>query len=120
MCQVKPEQRSRAKQLAYGLLYGMGKPALASTLKTDLTTAGNLASAFKASLPGVTVWIAREQDRCRHATSTSILGFSRNYSCVYTWESSLWGATLWRSRLALRMQAGCMGCWSCWCSACAS
>ena len=63
--QVTSEQRSRAKQLAYGLLYGMGKPALASTLKTDLETAGKLSAAFKASLPGVTAWMKREQDRCR-------------------------------------------------------
>ena len=69
MRQVKPEQRSRAKQLAYGLLYGMGKAALASTLKTDQETAGRLAAAFKASLPGVTAWIAGEKDRCRHAFS---------------------------------------------------
>jgi hypothetical protein len=55
--QVTPEQRSHAKRLAYGLLYGMGPSALAADLGVSMGQAVQLADDFRRSHPGLDAWI---------------------------------------------------------------
>jgi DNA polymerase I-like protein with 3'-5' exonuclease and polymerase domains len=55
--QVTPEQRSHAKRLAYGLLYGMGPSALAADLGVSMGQAIQLADDFRRSHPGLDAWI---------------------------------------------------------------
>jgi hypothetical protein len=57
VCQVTPEQRSHAKRLAYGLLYGMGPSALAADLGVSVGQAVQLADDFRRSHPGLDAWI---------------------------------------------------------------
>ena len=61
--QVTPEKRAQAKQMAYGLLYGMGKHALAKNMGVSPDTAQQLSDSFRASIPtlvrpGVTIQVA--------------------------------------------------------------
>ena len=49
--QVTPEKRAQAKQMAYGLLYGMGKHALARSMGVPPDTAQQLSDSFRASIP---------------------------------------------------------------------
>ena len=49
--QVTPEKRAQAKQMAYGLLYGMGKHALAKNMGVSPDTAQQLSDSFRASIP---------------------------------------------------------------------
>lgn len=55
--QVTPEVRTQAKRLAYGILYGMGREALASELGVGTAEAGECMERFKEALPGVSAWI---------------------------------------------------------------
>ena len=51
--QVTPEKRAQAKQMAYGLLYGMGKHALARSMGVPPDAAQQLSDSFRASIPGL-------------------------------------------------------------------
>jgi len=55
---VTPEMRTKAKRLAYGILYGMGARALAGELDCDMETARAEMETFKARLGGVAKWMA--------------------------------------------------------------
>eukprot|EP00798_Chlamydomonas_sp_ICE-L_P002968 gene2968-12977_t len=62
---VSVEQRSHAKRLAYGLLYGMGPMALASDMGTTPAEAANLADAFRKSMPGLDNWLQQAVQSCK-------------------------------------------------------
>lgn len=51
--QVTPAQRTQAKAIAYGLLYGKGRAALAADLGCAPEQAARLMESFRASLPGL-------------------------------------------------------------------
>ena len=51
--QVTPAQRTQAKAIAYGLLYGKGKAALAADLDVAPNEAGQLMTDFRKSVPGL-------------------------------------------------------------------
>ena len=53
--QVTPEKRGQAKQMAYGLLYGMGMPALAKSMEVTPDQAQQLSDSFRRrhTYPGV-------------------------------------------------------------------
>lgn len=53
LLQVLPEHRNQAKQLAYGVLYGMGHARLADGLKCSLAEAKEHQEAFMRALPGL-------------------------------------------------------------------
>ena len=53
LLQVPDEVRNKAKQLAYGLLYGKGARALSKDLSCTIDEAQNERDTFKRSLPGV-------------------------------------------------------------------
>ena len=51
--QVTPAQRAQAKAIAYGLLYGKGKAALAADLDVAPDEAWQLMTDFRNSVPGL-------------------------------------------------------------------
>lgn len=77
--QVTPEQRSHAKRLSYGLLYGMGPSALAAELGVAVGEAVQLAEDFRRSHPGLDAWIKGIIGGCRDTTwVTTIAGRRRH------------------------------------------
>ncbi|WIA12996.1 hypothetical protein OEZ85_006607 [Tetradesmus obliquus] len=77
--QVTPEQRSHAKRLSYGLLYGMGPSALAAELGVAVGAAVELAEDFRRSHPGLDAWIKGIIGGCRDTTwVTTIAGRRRH------------------------------------------
>lgn len=63
--QVSQQQRDHAKQLTYGLLYGMGAVKLADELGCSVAEARSAQERFRASLPGIEAWQARVVADCR-------------------------------------------------------
>ena len=51
LLQVTAEKRAQAKQMAYGLLYGMGKHALAKSMGVLPEQAQQLSDSFRAGIP---------------------------------------------------------------------
>ena len=51
--EVTDEQRLQAKQICYGIIYGMGNKALAESLEVDEEIAAKLAREFHATYPGI-------------------------------------------------------------------
>ena len=56
---VSDAERTWAKSIAYGLLYGKGIHTLANELCIPVVEAEALVEAFKVSMPGVTQWLDR-------------------------------------------------------------
>jgi DNA polymerase I-like protein with 3'-5' exonuclease and polymerase domains len=56
---VTEAERTRAKSITYALLYGKGTHSLAHDMGFSVAEAVALVDAFKASVPGVTAWLAR-------------------------------------------------------------
>ena len=51
--QVNVDQRNEAKQMAYALLYGQGKHALAKEMGCEPDKAASAIAAFRASIPAL-------------------------------------------------------------------
>ena len=49
--QVTPEKRGQAKQMAYGLLYGIGMHALAKSMEVTPDQAQQLSDSFRRRIP---------------------------------------------------------------------
>ncbi|CAD7699534.1 unnamed protein product [Ostreobium quekettii] len=79
MDEVTEQQRTHAKRLAYGLLYGMGPQALADDLQIPVPAAAQMADAFRASLPGVDAWLRRVVEDCRRTGFVQTIGGRRRY-----------------------------------------
>lgn len=77
--QVTPVMRTRAKAIAYGLLYGLGSTALAAELKIEKESAAKQAEEFKKSLPGVSAWLSSVVDGCRSTKYIQTLAGRRRY-----------------------------------------
>ena len=57
---VSKEQRTHAKRLLYGCIYGMGAAALAADLRVPLQEAKRLMRSFADRYPGIRKWSAGE------------------------------------------------------------
>ncbi|KAL6747107.1 hypothetical protein V8C86DRAFT_3034055 [Haematococcus lacustris] len=77
--QVTSTQRAHAKQLAYGMLYGMGPAALAASLGVTPGEALALSTKFMQALPGVEAWIKRLVAECRRCEYVVTLAGRRRY-----------------------------------------
>jgi DNA polymerase theta len=51
--QVTDQQRNQTKQLCYGIIYGMGRKALAESMNVDEEKAAELSRDFHATYPGI-------------------------------------------------------------------
>ena len=58
---VTPEQRAAAKQLNFGLMYGMGAPGFARATGQDLATAKDTMARYFAAFPRVAAWLAEAE-----------------------------------------------------------
>lgn len=75
---VSLQQRENAKQICYALVYGMGTPRLADTLKISISDAEVLKSNFLARFPGLQRWMDKELENCRRTGYiTTVLGRKR-------------------------------------------
>lgn len=77
--QVTPDQRSHAKQLTYGILYGMGKAATADELGCSEREAESMMASLRASLPGVEAWRAAVVEQCRRDAFVSTISGRRRW-----------------------------------------
>jgi DNA polymerase I len=57
--QVTSKERNSFKQVVYGVLYGMGAPALAGNLKVTLQEAKRFIEQFLGSFPSVSAYLKR-------------------------------------------------------------
>ncbi|KAJ7544985.1 hypothetical protein O6H91_09G101700 [Diphasiastrum complanatum] len=62
---VTEKQREHTKRLVYGILYGMGVSTLAEQLECSVADANTYYEKFKASFPGMTIWLQQVVDNCR-------------------------------------------------------
>lgn len=62
---VQNFQRQQAKQLTYGLCYGMGADRLAESLRVNPSKASRLKDDFLNAFPGLSVWMKKVVDLCR-------------------------------------------------------
>mmetsp|Transcript_998 Transcript_998/g.3833 ORF Transcript_998/g.3833 Transcript_998/m.3833 type:complete len:528 (+) Transcript_998:922-2505(+) len=74
---VTPEQRARVKELCYGIIYGMGKVALAKKMGCTAEEADGYASSLLRSLKGVVSWRDRVIEDCRRDKSVTTIGGRR-------------------------------------------
>ncbi|PRW44411.1 helicase and polymerase-containing TEBICHI isoform X1 [Chlorella sorokiniana] len=77
--QVTQQQRDHAKQLTYGLLYGMGAAKLADELGCGLEEAKDAQEKFRRSLPGVEAWQARVVQECKRQGYVETIAGRRRY-----------------------------------------
>ncbi|KFD52012.1 hypothetical protein M513_07144 [Trichuris suis] len=66
LADVSEEQRSQAKQICYGIIYGMGPAALAEELDISEEMASAFYVSFKRRFPGVASWMQATVEQCRH------------------------------------------------------
>uniref|UniRef100_A0A5S6QI27 DNA-directed DNA polymerase n=1 Tax=Trichuris muris TaxID=70415 RepID=A0A5S6QI27_TRIMR len=69
--EVSEEQRSQAKQVCYGIIYGMGPATLAEELEITEEAASAFYVSFKRRFPGVASWMRTTVEECRQ------LGYAR-------------------------------------------
>lgn len=63
--EVTKEQRSRAKEISFGILYGMNQYGLAGRLKISVTEADEFLRTYFAQLPGMADYIQRQLAKAR-------------------------------------------------------
>jgi DNA polymerase I len=61
--QVTKEQRAAAKQLNYGIMYGLGAPGLAARINASVEESEGLIRKYFAAYSGVAVWLREAADR---------------------------------------------------------
>uniref|UniRef100_A0A914DZU0 DNA-directed DNA polymerase n=1 Tax=Acrobeloides nanus TaxID=290746 RepID=A0A914DZU0_9BILA len=84
-CQI---DRNKAKQLSYGIIYGMGAETLSQELNLSKIEAEELISNFFSEFPKVKEWIGLSVDDCRKLGKTrTFLGKLRNFEMSITSDS---------------------------------
>jgi len=77
--QVTPEQRQQAKQICYGILYGMGEKALAATLGVSENDAGMFMETFKDKFPKLKTYIRNTIKGCKEKGFVETMLLRRRY-----------------------------------------
>ncbi|XP_062567638.1 DNA polymerase theta-like [Saccostrea cucullata] len=62
--EVTPEERQQAKQIFYGMTYGIGAKALGETLGVDENDAAVFMQTFKSKYPGMRRYLKNTVDKC--------------------------------------------------------
>ncbi|XP_062590732.1 DNA polymerase theta-like, partial [Saccostrea cucullata] len=62
--EVTPEERQQAKQICYGMIYGIGAKALGETLGVDENDAAVFMQTFKSKYPGMRRYLKNTVDKC--------------------------------------------------------
>ncbi|KAK3917923.1 DNA polymerase theta [Frankliniella fusca] len=76
---VTDELRQKAKQLCYGIIYGMGTRALADQLGVDETDAESLMESFHNCFPGIRNFMEKTISECRDAGYVKTILNRRRY-----------------------------------------
>lgn len=71
--------RQRAKQLCYGIIYGMGIKALSEQLGSSEEEAAEFMISFKNTYPGIQIYIQRTIELCRENGYVETLEGRRRY-----------------------------------------
>ena len=75
---VTPKERAKVKQVALGIIYGMGPDAVAKKLDIPLNEAKKTISDFYRRFPGIGEWMTRAKEQARRqGYVTSLLKFRR-------------------------------------------
>lgn len=61
---ISSKEREQTKRVVYGILYGMGPNSLAEQLECSPREAAEKIQTFKASFPGVSVWLNEAVASC--------------------------------------------------------
>lgn len=77
--EVTEEMRSQAKQLCYGIIYGMGARTLADKLEIDEVNASMFIETFKGTYPGVKKFISQTIEDCQKLGYIETLYGRRRY-----------------------------------------
>ncbi|CAK0786883.1 hypothetical protein CVIRNUC_010097 [Coccomyxa viridis] len=77
--QVTPEKRGQAKQMAYGLLYGIGMHALAKSMEVTPDQAQQLSDSFRRRIPTLDKWLKGIVETCRRDRFITTIGGRRRY-----------------------------------------
>ncbi|EEZ97532.1 DNA polymerase theta [Tribolium castaneum] len=77
--EVTEELRQRAKQIIYGIIYGMGSKALAEQLNTDEAQATRFMQTFRNAYPGVQKYISEIIETCRKTGFVETLAGRRRF-----------------------------------------
>ncbi|XP_021338869.1 DNA polymerase theta-like isoform X1 [Mizuhopecten yessoensis] len=62
---VTPQQRQQAKQVCYGMVYGIGPKALGEQLEVDQNEAAVFIETFKSRYPGMRTFLRKSVETCR-------------------------------------------------------
>lgn len=76
---VSDVERNQAKQICYGIIYGMGNKALAESLKVDEETALKLSAEFHETYPGIKRYSEKIVDNTRRDGYCQTLVGRRRY-----------------------------------------
>ncbi|OQV13803.1 DNA polymerase theta [Hypsibius exemplaris] len=76
---VTPEMRQQAKNVCYGIIYGMGTKLLAEQLEVKDDEAERFMSSFKSAYPAVGRFIKRLVDECREIGYVETISGCRRY-----------------------------------------
>ncbi|XP_066935179.1 DNA polymerase theta-like isoform X2 [Clytia hemisphaerica] len=77
--EVMPSQRQQAKQVCYGILYGIGSKSLAEQLETNVEEAAMYVENFKRKFKGVNSFIKKTIDSCRKLGYVSSMAGRKRY-----------------------------------------
>nr|CAD7579542.1 unnamed protein product [Timema californicum] len=83
------ELRQRAKQICYGMIYGMGARALAEQLEVEESVAVSFMASFNKAYPGVKKFLAETIAKCRRQGYVETLQGRRRYLPAITGSNSL-------------------------------
>lgn len=81
-------QRNQAKQLCYGIIYGMGNKSLAESMKVDEETSAKLAKDFHATYPGIKRYSDKIVQKAREQKFIETVTGRRRYLPALTSENS--------------------------------
>nr|CAD7449711.1 unnamed protein product [Timema bartmani] len=87
--QVTFELRQRAKQICYGMIYGMGARALAEQLEVEESVAVSFMTSFNEAYPGVKKFLFETIAKCRRQGYVETLRGRRRYLPAITSSNSL-------------------------------
>lgn len=76
---VSDNLRQKAKQMCYGIIYGMGSRALADQLEVEESEAKTLMDTFHNTFPGIGKFLSKTVDQCREQGFVKTLLERRRY-----------------------------------------
>lgn len=86
--EVTSIQRNQTKQLCYGIIYGMGKKALADSMKVDEETSSKITAEFHAAYPQILIYKNEIIEKAREQGYVETIAGRRRYLPMIKSENS--------------------------------